>query len=95
VRKPSVDRVVRKLAGQIRTARIEAGLTQEEAAERGGIPYKRFQSIEHGAANVTVKTLARISAAVGLTISQLTGLTASRRRTRGPGRPTSTRRARA
>ncbi|MBX3197263.1 MAG: helix-turn-helix transcriptional regulator [Labilithrix sp.] len=55
---------------RVRAARLDAGLTQEEAAARSGIDYKRWQRIEHGIANPTVATLARIALAlkVNLTI---------------------------
>jgi transcriptional regulator with XRE-family HTH domain len=65
--------VVRDLAQRIRCARLAIDLTQEEVAERSRIPYKRYQAVELGAANLTVKTLARLADALGLTIATLTG----------------------
>jgi transcriptional regulator with XRE-family HTH domain len=40
-------------------------LTQEEAAHTAGIDYKRWQRLERGAVNPTVKTLARSAEAMG------------------------------
>lgn len=84
MRKPTrhgpVKSVVRTLAKQIRTAREVARLTQEEAAERSLVPPKRYQAIEAGDANLTVSTIARIAAAFGLSVSELTGLDVSKKR---------------
>jgi DNA-binding XRE family transcriptional regulator len=55
---------IRATADQVRDARIRAGLTQEEAAGRADIDYKRWQRIEQGVANPTVATLARIASAM-------------------------------
>lgn len=45
----------------IRKARNMQGMTQEQAALGAGIDYKRWQKIEKGQANVTMKTLCRIA----------------------------------
>ncbi len=39
-------------------------MTQEVAAERAGVSWRRFQEIEAGEVNVTVATLVRISRAL-------------------------------
>lgn len=49
------------LANNIRLARSIQGLTQEKAALRASIDYKRWQKIETGQANITLQTLSRIA----------------------------------
>ena len=41
-------RVLRQIGVRIRAAREAAGLTQEDAAHRAGIDYKRWQRLEAG-----------------------------------------------
>lgn len=62
---PAVDDVARVVGESIRRARIEVGKSQEEAAAAAGIDYKRWQRIEAGQVNTTLRTLVRVSAAVG------------------------------
>lgn len=62
----SAERVRREVGRRVRQARLAAGLSQQRAAQRGGIDYKRWQTIEKGAANVTITTLHRIAATLGL-----------------------------
>jgi transcriptional regulator with XRE-family HTH domain len=57
----SEKKVLRELGRAIKTARLEAGLTQEAAAEQIKIDYKRYQRIESGQTNITFKTAARIA----------------------------------
>jgi transcriptional regulator with XRE-family HTH domain len=57
---------MRHIAKRIREARAVAGLSQEEAASRAGVGYKRWQEIESGAANPTVRTLDRIAETLGV-----------------------------
>jgi len=45
----------------VRRWRAQRGLTQEEAAARARIDYKRWQRIEAGQVNLTLKTLERIA----------------------------------
>ncbi|MBI2395949.1 MAG: helix-turn-helix transcriptional regulator [Deltaproteobacteria bacterium] len=68
----ATPRVLRQLGVRLRRAREAAGLSQEEAAARSGIDYKRWQRIEAGAANVTVRTLVRAAGACGVTFWELT-----------------------
>lgn len=53
------------LGRRLRSAREQAGLTQEEAASRAGIDYKRLQRLEAGSVNPTVRTLDRVAKALG------------------------------
>jgi transcriptional regulator with XRE-family HTH domain len=59
---------MRAIGAHIRRARLVAGLSQEDAAARSGIGYKRWQEIEGGAANPTIRTLDRIATTLGIEI---------------------------
>ena len=65
--------VLLEIGRRVQMARKAAGITQEEAAARSGIDYKRFQRVEAGTVNVTVRTMVRISAGLGVTFWQLVG----------------------
>ncbi len=54
------------LGEAIRQARSATGLTQEAAAAAAGIDFKRWQRIEAGQVNATIKTLARVAEAVNV-----------------------------
>ena len=54
-----------ELGNRIRTARHTAGLTQERVAFLADIDYKRYQRVEAGEVNVTLRTLVRIADAIG------------------------------
>jgi transcriptional regulator with XRE-family HTH domain len=57
------------------------GLTQEDAAARAGIDYKRYQRVEAGEVNVTIRTVVRIAGALGTTFARLVADPPSSRRT--------------
>ena len=59
---------MRAIGAHIRGARLAAGLSQEDAAGRAGVGYKRWQEIEAGAANPTIRTLDRIAITLGVEI---------------------------
>jgi transcriptional regulator with XRE-family HTH domain len=66
VRNPSsLIALLREIGGRVRAARESRGLTQEEAAHAAGIDYKRWQRLEQGTVNPTVKTLERAAQALG------------------------------
>jgi len=54
-------------------------LTQESAADRAGIDYKRWQRLEQGNVNSTARTLLRVAEAVETDFFQLVGRTHGRR----------------
>jgi transcriptional regulator with XRE-family HTH domain len=60
----SVQQIQHDLGLRIRAARSNAGLTQEAAASRAGIDYKRYQRLETGRVNATVRTLHRVAIAL-------------------------------
>jgi transcriptional regulator with XRE-family HTH domain len=66
-------KVLKELGRRIHRARIAAGLTQEDAAAAAGIDYKRWQELEAGRVNATMRTLVRVSGALGMTVWDLLG----------------------
>lgn len=68
-----VDRVQREIGRRVRAARLRAGMTQEAAAANAGIDYKRWQRIELGQTNCTIRSLVRVAAAVDTTFWSLLG----------------------
>lgn len=58
-------RLLRELGVRVRRRREAAGLTQEAAASGAGIDYKRYQRLEAGTVNATMRTLARVAEALG------------------------------
>ncbi len=58
--------VQREVGRRVRRAREAAKLTQEAAAHRAGIDYKRWQRIEQGTVNLTLRTLVRVAAALDM-----------------------------
>ena len=65
------DPVLKELARRVCVARERAGLTQEAVAARASIDYKRYQRIEQGVVNPTIKTLERVAGAMDLEVWQL------------------------
>lgn len=55
----------------LRTARLEAGLSQEALAERAGLDRTYVSGTERGRKNPTLKTIARLSDAIGISIADL------------------------
>lgn len=71
MRRAAVDEVLREVGRRIRAAREAVELTQEEAAGQAGIDYKRYQRLEAGSVNATVRTLARVASALSTSFWQL------------------------
>jgi transcriptional regulator with XRE-family HTH domain len=63
--------ILRELGLRIQRARVSAGLTQEQAASDSAIDYKRWQRLEEGSVNPTVKTLHRVAAALDIPFWEL------------------------
>jgi transcriptional regulator with XRE-family HTH domain len=64
---PTTLDVQKEIGRRIRDARVAAGLTQEAAAAAAGIDVKRWQRLEQGGVNATVRTLGRVAEALGMT----------------------------
>lgn len=70
------ERPKEDLAKRLQSLRAQHGLTQESFAEKAGISYKYYQSIEEGRRiDLRLSTLTRLAEAHRITISQLIGET--------------------
>jgi ribosome-binding protein aMBF1 (putative translation factor) len=58
------------VSGQIRTRRKEANLTQEQLAERSGLPQSHISRIENGRHSPSRATLEKIARALNLAVSE-------------------------
>lgn len=65
------ETILSAIGANIRRAREAAGLTQEEAAHRARIDYKRWQRVEAGAVNCTIRTLVRVADALSVSVWDL------------------------
>tara|TARA_R110002124_G_scaffold238531_1_gene403785 strand:- start:9969 stop:10190 length:222 start_codon:yes stop_codon:yes gene_type:complete len=63
--------VVSQLGRNVRTIRLEAGLSQEELAFRAGLKRSYLSDLERGTRNPSVRALGRIADALGLAPSEL------------------------
>ncbi|MFG2671342.1 helix-turn-helix domain-containing protein [Streptomyces sp. NPDC048445] len=61
----------RRIAAQIRDARLHANLSQQDIVTRTGIDRSAYQDIEHGRASPRVDTLLRIADAIGVSAADL------------------------
>jgi DNA-binding XRE family transcriptional regulator len=68
---PGVARALNRLAKRVRALRLEAELTQEEAAETAKLDEKHWQDIEGARTNPTVATLVGIARALKVTLHEL------------------------
>lgn len=68
-----LERLLLGIAARIRSRRQEVSLSQEHAAGVAGIDYKRWQRIEAGDVNCTVRTLHRIARALECEVADLVG----------------------
>ncbi len=58
---------------KLKAARLAAGLTQTEAAERAGMQQPVWARLELGGRpDPSISTIGRLAAALGITVSQLT-----------------------
>ncbi len=63
---------MRKLVGaNVRDARLAAGLTQEELAERSGFSQQYISGLERGSRNPTIVSIFEIGQALGVSHEQL------------------------
>lgn len=64
-------RAYRELGARLRAARLATGLSQEAVARATGIPYRRYQRLESGTINTTIKTLVRVAGALEVDVWEL------------------------
>jgi transcriptional regulator with XRE-family HTH domain len=63
---------LRKVFGQnVRAARIRAGLTQAQLAERTGLTQQYVSLVEAGHRNITIDTMAALARVIGRDVSVL------------------------
>jgi transcriptional regulator with XRE-family HTH domain len=65
------NRARKTLSAALKKRRRELGFTQEDVADALGIVARHYQKIEAGTMNVTLETLARLSAALDVQIRDL------------------------
>jgi transcriptional regulator with XRE-family HTH domain len=65
---PADKQLLREVGARVRAARVTADLTQEEAAARAKIDPKRWQRLEAGVVNPTIRTLGRAADALGTSL---------------------------
>ncbi|MEX0717449.1 MAG: helix-turn-helix transcriptional regulator [Planctomycetaceae bacterium] len=58
------------ISERIREARSEAGMTQDELAEKSGIPQSHISRLESGKHSPTAKTLEKIAEALGISMGR-------------------------
>lgn len=66
--RPNESSVLREAGKKIAAARESVGLTQEQAAHKARIDYKRWQRLEGGSVNATLRTLYRVADALEVNV---------------------------
>ena len=59
------------LGGAMRSARTERGYSQESFASHVGLDRSNYGAIERGESNVSLDTIVKIAAALGITAAEL------------------------
>jgi transcriptional regulator with XRE-family HTH domain len=77
--------VIADVGRRVAELRAQKGLTQQALAEELGLSWKYLQQVELGLENLTLKSLVRLSNALGVTPPELFSAPVSRKRR--PGRP--------
>ena len=62
----TAEGLVRVVSRNIRRLRYAAGLTLQQAARRGGMGLRRWQKAEAGETNLTLKTISKLCARLGV-----------------------------
>jgi transcriptional regulator with XRE-family HTH domain len=65
------DAYLRQLGKNIKAARTRRGMKQMDIHEGSGVTYRHYQNIEAGRVNVTIETLFRLAAILGVRIEEL------------------------
>jgi transcriptional regulator with XRE-family HTH domain len=81
------EKVIDTLCKRIAELRVRAELTQAAVAERANMRLPNYQRIEHGLQNVKLKTLVRISNAIGVGVAEFFTPLEHPEVQRQPGRP--------
>jgi transcriptional regulator with XRE-family HTH domain len=66
-----VEAVRKALGVRVRSLRSLRGLSQEQLAEAGGLHWTHISGIERGQYNLTLETLCKLAAGLGISLSDL------------------------
>ena len=66
-----MEQVRKALGRKVRKLRGELQLSQEQLAERAGLHWTHISGIERAQFNITLTTLTKVAAGLGLTLSKL------------------------
>jgi transcriptional regulator with XRE-family HTH domain len=69
---PAPRNLYKILGDNVRTERTQAGLTQEELAEKANLARNYIGNVERAEHRITLETLARIAKALKVTVHDLT-----------------------
>lgn len=64
------ERVLRRIADNLKRLRAERGLTQEDMREHG-LDYRHYQRLESGTYSPTLQTLFKVASALKVDLSEL------------------------
>lgn len=78
-RTPAEKRKLKEIGDNVRRERVQAGLTQEQLAEKTELNPRTIQKIEAGHINILATTLAKIQVAIGCAWPDLLGPEVKRR----------------
>jgi transcriptional regulator with XRE-family HTH domain len=68
-----IDDTSANLAANLRTLREGRGLTQQQCADRAGVPRPTWSTLESGSSNPTLAVLVRVAEALQVSIPELIG----------------------
>jgi len=85
---PKLKGVLKRIGLRTRELRRQRGLTQEETAAKLDLEVQNYSDLERGKRNVTVNTLLRVAAVLGVDIAEL--FVVPKARKVRPGRPRKT-----
>jgi len=63
--------ISKRIGQRIRELRKQAGLTQEDLAERAGMDFTSIGAAERGNRNLSLKSLARVAEALGVSLEEI------------------------
>ena len=63
--------VARRIGARVRELRLAQGLSQEELAARANLDRTYISQVERGVKNVTIVSLDRMAAGLGVTLAEL------------------------
>lgn len=63
------EKLVREVGRRLAELRVQAGLTQEQFAERSAVSLKYVQRVEAGRENLTLRSLFKLASDLGVTVA--------------------------